>query len=65
VQGHLRHEKLTVELETVCAHCGKELHLTLDSELQWSVKEHDANPLVFEPEVDWAHFEGPNIIQDY
>jgi len=65
VQGHLRHEKLAVELETACAHCGKELHLTLDSELQWSVKEHDANPLVFEPEVDWAHFEGPNIIQDY
>lgn len=65
VQGRLRDEQLSVEIETKCAHCNQGLHLTLDSELHWSVREHDANPLVFEPDVDWQHFEGPNIIHDY
>ena len=65
MQGQLRNEKLVAELTTECTHCGQELHLTLDSELNWSVKESDANPLVFEPEIDWDHFDGPNIIGDY
>lgn len=65
VQGRLRDERLSVEVETECAHCGQELHLTLDSELRWSIKESDANPLVFMPDVDWEHLTGPNIINDY
>ena len=65
VQGRLRNERLSVEIETSCAHCGQELHITVDSEMHWSVKEHDAQPLLFMPEVNWAHFEGPNIIGRY
>jgi len=65
VQGRLRNEKLSVEIETECAHCGQALHLALDSELKWSVKESGTDPLLFEPDVDWAHFEAPNIIHDY
>jgi hypothetical protein len=41
------------------------LYLTLESDLEWSVEESDANPLVFEPDVDWGHFKGANIIHDY
>lgn len=37
----------------------------LDSELAWSIKEQDASPLVFEPDVDWVQFTGANIIHDY
>jgi hypothetical protein len=65
VQGRLRDTKIAVEIETECTHCGQALHLTLDSELNWSVKEPDANPLVFEPEIDWKHFTKPTIINDY
>jgi hypothetical protein len=65
VQGRLRNENLSVKIESECAHCGKKLHLTLDSELMWSHEEVDANPLVFEPDVDWSHFKGVNIIHDY
>lgn len=65
VQGRLRNERLSVEIETACAHCGQELHITVDSELAWSVKEQGAQPLLFEPEVDWTSFEGPNIIGRY
>jgi len=65
VQGRLRDERLSVEIETECAHCGQGLHLTLDSELNRSIKESEANPLVFMPDVDWEHLTGPNIIDDY
>ena len=65
MQGRLRHEKISVEIETRCAYCGQELHLILDSELKWSIKETGAVPLLFVPEVDWGHFEGSNIIHDY
>lgn len=65
MQGHLRNERLSVRIETVCAHCGQSLHLTLDSDLNVSLEEADAQPLVFEPDVDWSHFKGANIIADY
>ena len=65
MQGRLRDERLSVEIDIVCAHCGQALHLTLDSELNWSIQESDALPLLFVPEIDWKHFEGSDIIHDY
>ena len=66
MQGRLRNEPLTVEVESSCAHCGNPIHLTLDGELVWSVKEAgDCEPLLFEPEVDWSRLHRPNIIGDY
>jgi hypothetical protein len=29
------------------------------------MQEQDADPLVFEPDVDFAHLTAPNIISDY
>jgi len=37
----------------------------LDSELNWGIKGSDALPLLFVPQIDWEHFEGPDIIHDY
>lgn len=65
MQGRLRGKRLRVEVATECGHCGRKLHLDLDGELRVAVKERDANPLVFEPDVDWARFSGTNIIHDY
>jgi hypothetical protein len=65
VQGHLRNEQLSVKIDSGCAHCGQKLHLTLNSELEWSIQEQDAHPLVFEPDVDFGHLSGSNIIPDY
>ena len=65
MQGRLRNEDLAIEIETGCAHCGMQIHLTVDSELRWSVREQDANPLVFVPEVDWTHFTDTYIIDAY
>ena len=65
MQGRLRNEPLVVEIESECAHCGQPLHLTVNSELTWQVQEREATPLVFEPDVDFAHLTALNIIAEY
>ena len=64
MQGRLRNEKLTVKVETSCAHCGQEMHLTIDSDLEWTVEE-DASPMVFRPDVDFSKLEDPSIIDAF
>jgi hypothetical protein len=65
VQGQLRQEYLSVDVETSCKHCDQVLHLTVDSQMQISVREADANPLVFMPDIDWDHFTQRTIIYSY
>lgn len=67
VQGGIRKEPLSYEIETECAHCGQPLHLTIDSDLRHQVSEASAGaePLVFQPLIDWATFTEPNIIDAF
>jgi len=65
VQGRLRNEPLSIEIQSACAHCGAKLHLEVDHELNATVREADADPLVFEPEIDWSRFREPNILDGY
>ena len=65
MQGRLRGEPLEVVIETQCAHCSRELRMSVDSELRYRVLSEGAEPLVLEPHVDWQRFTAPNIIDDY
>ena len=65
VQGRLRGEPLSVEIESRCACCGRELRLTVDGDMVTEVHSEGAEPLVFEPHVDWASFHAPTIVDDY
>jgi len=65
VEGRLRNERLTVEIATECAHCGRPMHFQVDEKLQWRASERGANPRLFLPHVDWETFQGRNIIGDY
>jgi hypothetical protein len=65
VQGRLRNERLSVEIETACKHCDRALHLTADSEMRISAHEAEAAPLVFIPDVDWEHFSERTIIDAF
>ena len=65
VESRLRKERLEVEIETSCAHCGRALHILVNEQLRWRVREPKANPRLFLPQIDWATFRGPNIINDY
>ncbi len=66
MEGHLRNEPLTVDVESECAHCGRAIRFVLDSQLGWSFNDAGGpDMLLFEPDVDWEHFEEPNIIHAY
>ncbi len=65
MQGRLRKQSLEVEIATSCAHCGRAMHLVVDEHLRWRVRESGADPHLFLPEIDWAAFQGRNIIDDY
>jgi hypothetical protein len=65
VQGQLRNAHVSVEIETKCVHCDQIMHITVDSNMQVSVRENEATPLVFMPDVDWAKFAERTIIDSY
>jgi hypothetical protein len=41
------------------------MHITVDSELRYRVNEEGAEPLVFQPYINWETFTEPNIIHAY
>jgi hypothetical protein len=65
VQGQLRKEPITFTIHTSCAHCGKEIHIEMDGELNYTVSEPDADPLVFVPMVDFSTLKDPSIIDAF
>ena len=67
VQGGLRGEPVSVEIETKCAHSGQTLGFTIDSDLRYQVHNADAGaqPLVFQPLIDWATFTDATIIDAF
>jgi hypothetical protein len=65
VQGQLRQEKLSFLIETECAHCGKPIHIQIDSDLNYKVREVDASPLVFVPNVNFTTLKDPSIIDGF
>ena len=65
VQGRLRDEHLVVKIESECAHCGRGLEIVIDSEMKIRSVSEWAEPVVFQPDVNWAQFEEPNIIHAY
>jgi hypothetical protein len=65
VQGQLRKEALTFTIHTKCAHCEKEIQIEMDSELNYSVSDPNARPLIFVPMVDFSKLEDPSIIDAF
>jgi len=65
VQGRLRQEPLRVTIETTCGHCGRPLHITLNSDLQVTIHDEGADPLLFMPQLDCNTFTESNINDAY
>jgi hypothetical protein len=65
VQGQLRQETISLSIDTECAHCGEEIRINIDSELNFSVTNPGAEPLIFVPTVDFSTLEDPSIIDAF
>ena len=65
VQGRLRSEYLEFGIETECAHCREPIHIEIDSQLNYQVRDEAAAPLVYLPLVDFGKLEEPSIIDAF
>jgi hypothetical protein len=65
VQGQLRKEAINFTIHTACAHCGKEIRIEIDNELNYRVSDPDSDPLVFVPMVDFGKLKDPSIIDTF
>ena len=65
MQGQLRNERLSFAIETECAHCARPIHIQMDSDLNYSVAEKDADPLILAPRVDFGKLQDPSIIDAF
>lgn len=65
MQGRLRNEHLTVTVRTECAHCKDPMELTIDSDLNFSVKEEGCDPMIFVPDVDLLKLKDESIINAF
>lgn len=56
---------MSVAIGTECAHCSEPMHIELDSQLEYNVREEGADPVVFVPQVDFKKLEDPSIIDSF
>ena len=65
MQGQLRKQALTFQVQTECGHCGEPINLEIDSDLNYRVLEGDASPLVYTPMIDFDKLDDPSIIDGF
>ena len=66
MQGQLRkEERLTFELETSCACCGRDIHFRMDGDLGYTLADPEAAPVFMIPLVDFTRLRAPNITHDF
>ena len=65
MQGQLRKEAITFTIQTQCAHCGKEIRIEMDRDLNFTISDPEARPLVFVPMVDFGKLKDPSIIDAF
>ena len=65
MQGQLRKEHLSFQVDTVCAHCSQAIGIEIDSDLNYKVMTAGASPLVFAPSVDFEKLKDPSIIDAF
>jgi hypothetical protein len=65
VQGRLREESISVTINSVCAHCDHPIEIKMDSDMNYTVAQENADTLIFHPQIDWGSFSAPNIISDF
>ena len=65
MQGQLQEHPLAATIYTGCACCGQSMVIELDSQLNYTVQEQDAEPLVYVPLIDFNTLDDPSIIEAF
>ena len=62
MQGQLRDEPLDFLIESTCAQSGQPIQIEIDGQLEYHVRQEDADPILFVPLVDVDRLDDPSII---
>ena len=54
-----------VTVRTECAHCKTPMEMTIDSDLNITVKDTESRPMVFMPDVDLLNLKEESIISAF
>ena len=65
MQGRLRNEPLSFDIDTECACCNRSLRFRMDRELRFELEDPDCDPLFFIPLVDFTKLKANSIIDHF
>jgi hypothetical protein len=65
VQGRLRNQPLSFEVESECACCGKPIRFSMRHDLSFTLGDPASDPLFFVPMVDFTRLKASSIIDDF
>ena len=65
MQGRLRDEKLSFEIESECKYSQRTIRIGIDSELNYEVHEGSQEPMVYTPIVDFETLDEASIIDSF
>lgn len=65
MQGKLRNEYLTVQIETECAQSSRPMKIEIDSNLSYKTEVAGCEPVIFVPDLDLFNLEDDSIIDSF
>ena len=65
VQGKLRDEPLSFDIESECACCKKPIRATMRHDLTFTLDDLSSEPVFFVPMVDFTRLKAPSIIERF
>ena len=65
MQGQLWDEPLDFLIETTCAQSGQPIQIEVDGQLDYHVRQEDADPDILIPIVDFDRLDDPGIIDAF
>ena len=65
VQGRLRDEPLSFDIESECACCREPIRFTMGRDLSFTLADPGSDPIFFVPMVDFTRLKAPSIIDDF
>ena len=65
MQGKLRNEPLSFQVESECACCSEPIRFTMRHDLSFTLEDPASDPLFFVPMVDFTKLKASSIIDDF
>ena len=65
VQGKLRAEPLSLDIESECACCKEPIRFTMRHDLSFTLTDQNSDPIFFVPKVDFTRLKAPSIVEHF